>query len=62
MSIAASLLIIVLAGLLLIAGAGIGVLVLMRLGVITKYAFKQESPDTGQYQLDQSQEAGDNPN
>ena len=60
MSIAASLLIIAIAARVLIAAAGIGVMVLVRLGVITKYAFKQESPDNGQYELDQSQEAGEN--
>jgi hypothetical protein len=59
MSIAASLLIVILAALVLFAVAGIGVLVLIKLGVITRYAFKEEPPDGGRYGLEQSKEAGD---
>ncbi len=59
MSIVASLLLVILAALALLAVAGIGVLVLIKMGVITRYAFKKESPDSGRYGLDQSQEAGD---
>jgi hypothetical protein len=55
----ASLLIIFLAAVVLIAVAGIGLVVLIKLGVIAKYAFKEEPPDRGAYNLDQSQEAGD---
>ena len=59
MSIAASLLVVILAAFVLFAVAGFGVLVLVKLGVITKYAFKEQPPDSGDYELDQSQEAGD---
>ena len=60
MSIAASLLIVMLAALVLLAVAGIGVLVLIKMGVITRYAFKKEPSHSGLYGLDQSQDAGDN--
>lgn len=45
-----------LVGLLLTLGAG--VVVLLRLGVLTQYLFKEEEPDRGDYDLDQSHEAG----
>jgi hypothetical protein len=55
---AVSLLIVILAAFVLFAAASIGLLVLVKLGVITKYAFKEQPPDTNDYELDQSQEAG----
>jgi hypothetical protein len=42
-------------GLLLALGAGI--VVLVKLGVIAKYALKDEPPEGGEYGLDQSREA-----
>ena len=59
MSIAASLIVVILAALILFVVAGIGVLVLIKLGVITRYAFKEEPSDAGRYGLDQSKEAAD---
>ena len=47
------------AGLVLLVALGAGVLVLIKLGVIAQYAFKQEPPDNGIYELDQSQEASE---
>jgi hypothetical protein len=38
---------------------GIGALVLIKLGVITHYAMKDEPTDTGDYELDQSREVGE---
>jgi hypothetical protein len=38
---------------------GIGALVLVQLGVITRYALKEEPPDRGDYELDESHEAGE---
>jgi hypothetical protein len=37
---------------------GIGAVVLVKLGVLAHYAVKEEVPDQGDYDLDQSQEAG----
>jgi hypothetical protein len=51
------LLIVGLVGLLL--ALGIGVVTLIKLGVLTQYFFKEEEPDRGDYDLDQSHEAGD---
>ena len=48
-----------LAGLVLLALMGVGVLVLIKLGVIASYALKEESPEGGVYSLDQSREPGD---
>lgn len=59
MGTAVSLLIVILVAFVLFAVAGVGVLVLVKLGVITKYAFKEQPPDASDYELDQSQEAGD---
>jgi hypothetical protein len=47
------------AAIVLAAVLGVGVLVLIKLGVIAKYALKQEPPDEGEYGLDQSHEAGE---
>jgi hypothetical protein len=33
--------------------------VLLKLGVLAQYLFKEEEPDRGDYDLDQSREAGD---
>jgi len=46
-----------LGGLGLLAVLGGGALVLIKLGVIGQYAFKEEPPDLGDYELDQSHEA-----
>ena len=48
-----------LAGLVLLALMGVGVLVLIKLGVIASYALKEEPPEGGVYSLDQSREPGD---
>jgi hypothetical protein len=45
-----------LAGLSLLALLGVGVIVLIKLGVLVKYAAKQEPPDLESYDLDQSRE------
>ena len=50
--------------LIVVAVLGIGLLaavgvVLVKLGVIARYAVKQEPPDEGEYRLDQSQEPGE---
>ncbi len=47
------------AAIVLAAVLGVGVLVLIKLGVIANYALKQEPPHEGEYGLDQSQEAGE---
>jgi len=49
----------ILAVLVLVGAVSVGVVVLIKLGVIGKYAFKEESPDYNVYDLDQSHEAGD---
>jgi hypothetical protein len=54
-----TLLLIFLIAILLIGLVGGGLLVLVKLGVITSYAFKEEPEDSGVYGIDQSQEAGD---
>jgi hypothetical protein len=41
----------------LLAALGGGVLTLVKLGVLTRYALKEEVPDQGEYGLDQSQES-----
>jgi len=51
--------IVVLAGLILLALMGVGLLVLVKLGVIARYALKEEPPEGGVYGLDQSRESGD---
>jgi hypothetical protein len=43
----------------LVAVLGVGALVLVKLGVIAHYAVKDETPDEGMYELDQSREAGE---
>lgn len=42
--------------LLLVGGSVAGVLALVKLGVIARYALKKEPPEQGDYGLDQSQE------
>ena len=42
----------------LLVALGIGVIVLLKLGILARYALKEETPDQGDYGLDQSQEAG----
>ena len=37
---------------------GIGAVVLLKLGVLARYALKEETTDQGDYGLDQSHEAG----
>lgn len=51
--------IVLLAGLVLLALMGVGILVLVKLGVIARYALKEEPPEGGVYSLDQSRESGD---
>ena len=51
--------IVLLAGLILLALMGVGILVLVKLGVIARYALKEEPPERGVYSLDQSRESGD---
>jgi hypothetical protein len=51
--------IVVLAGLVLLALSAIGILVLIKLGVIANYALKEEPPEEGVYGLDQSREVDD---
>jgi len=41
----------------LLAVLGVGVVALIKLGVLTRYFFKEEEPDRGDYDLDQSHEA-----
>jgi hypothetical protein len=47
------------AAIILVIALAIGVLVLVKLGVITRYALQKEPPDQGDYELDQSHEAGE---
>lgn len=51
--------ILLLAGLVLLALMAVGILVLVKLGVIAGYALKEEPPEGGVYGLDQSRESGD---
>lgn len=46
-------------GTVLVVAVALGLLVLVKLGVITHYALKQEPADEGSYELDQSREAGE---
>ncbi len=48
-----------LAGLVLVTLAVVTVIVLVKLGVIANYAFREEPPDEGVYDLDQSREVGE---
>ena len=50
------LIILVVAALILAAALGVGVIVLIKMGVIAKYAFKEEPQDQGDYEIDQSRE------
>jgi hypothetical protein len=43
-------------GLAALALLGVGAVVMVKLGVLVKYASKEEPPDTGDYHLDQSRE------
>ena len=52
------LMIVLLAGFVLLALTGVGILVLVKLGVIAGYALKEEPPEGGAYSLDQSRESG----
>ena len=52
MGIAATSLIVVIAAIVLIAAAGFGILVLIKLRVIAKYAFAEELSDAGHYALE----------
>jgi uncharacterized membrane protein len=55
----AILLVLVAAGFIVLAALGVGVVVLIKMGVITKYALKEEPHDQGDYELDQSHEVKD---
>ena len=48
----------VVAAIVLISALVIGVVVLVKLGVVAHYAARKEPPDRGIYDLDQSKEAG----
>ena len=50
------LVLLIVAGLILAAVLGVGVFVLIKMGVIAKYALKEEAPDPGNYEMDQSHE------
>jgi len=45
-----------LGGLAILALLGVGAIVLVKLGVLVKYAAKEEPPDPGNYDLNQSHE------
>jgi hypothetical protein len=47
------------AGLALLAALAIGLVTLVKLGVLTRYALKEDVPDQGDYGLDQSREPGE---
>ena len=51
--------VVLLAGLVLLALMGVGILVLVKLGVIARYALEEQPPEGGVYSLDQSRESGD---
>ena len=51
--------IVLLAVLVLLALMGVGILVLVKLGVIARYALEEQPPEGGVYSLDQSRESGD---
>ena len=51
--------IVLLAGFVLLALMAVGILVLVKLGVIAGYALKEEPQEGGAYSLDQSRESGD---
>jgi hypothetical protein len=53
------LLMFLLAVIILVGVVAIGVVVLVKLGVIAHYAVKQEAPEQGDYGLDQSHEIED---
>ncbi len=50
------LLVLIVAGLVLALVSGIGVVTLIKLGVITRYAVKEETPNEADYALDESHE------
>jgi hypothetical protein len=52
-------LILLVAAIVLLGVLGIGALVLVKLGVIARYALKEEPPDQADYELDQSHESGE---
>jgi hypothetical protein len=45
--------------LVIVTLVGVGGFILIKLGVITSYALREEPPDQSSYGLDQSHEAGD---
>jgi len=51
--------IVLLAGFVLLALMAVGILVLVKLGVIAGYALRENPPEGGVYSLDQSREPGD---
>jgi hypothetical protein len=54
-----TLLILLVAVIVVLGLLGTGLLVLIKLGVLAKYVFKEEPPDHADYELDQSHEAGE---
>jgi len=59
MGIAETLLLLFLAAVVLVGLGGVGIVILIKLGVIASYATRQEPPDQQDYDLDQSKEAGE---
>jgi hypothetical protein len=49
----------ILAAVVLVGAVLVGIVVLLKLGVIVRYAGKEEPPDSGDYGLDQSHESGE---
>jgi hypothetical protein len=43
----------------LVAALGVGALVLVKMGVLVKYALKEEPPEQGDYDLEQSHPVGE---
>jgi hypothetical protein len=50
------LLVLIVAGILLLAALGVGVVVLIKMGVIFQYATREEPPDLADYELNESHE------
>ena len=53
------LFILAVAAIIVVVALAIGAFVLVKWGVITRYLLQKETPDQGDYELDQSHEAGE---
>jgi len=53
------LFILAVAAIIVVVALAIGAFVLVKWGVITRYLLQKEPPDQGDYELDQSHEAGE---